>query len=109
MDMQHNGKHYIPFHMISVIQVNRLNRPNKSINFDRIDEEPWLLINAYIAHDTADWKDLGSKYILQIYRDYIYTQKKQFLIDVWPTIKVWIPIKNSSECYFSSHSLLPIV
>lgn len=53
-----------------------------------LDEEPWLLINAYIAHDTADWKDLGSKYILQIYRDFIYTQKKQFLIDVWSTIKV---------------------
>lgn len=52
-----------------------------------LDEEPWLLINAYIAHDTADWKDLGSKYILQIYRDYVYTQRKQFLVDVWPTIK----------------------
>jgi non-lysosomal glucosylceramidase len=52
------------------------------------DEEPWSLINAYIAHDTADWKDLGSKYLLQIYRDYIYTQNKQFLVDVWPTVKV---------------------
>ena len=82
-----NGKPYIPFHMISVIQVNF---EIKSFYLTRLflDEEPWLLINAYIAHDTADWKDLGSKYILQIYRDFIYTQKKQFLIDVWPTIKV---------------------
>ncbi|CAF4727784.1 unnamed protein product [Rotaria sp. Silwood1] len=52
------------------------------------DEEPWLLINAYISHDTADWKDLGLKYLLQVYRDYVYTQNKQFLIDVWPTVKM---------------------
>ncbi|CAF2632217.1 unnamed protein product [Rotaria sp. Silwood2] len=52
------------------------------------DEEPWLLINAYIVHDTADWKDLGLKYVLQVYRDFIYTQNKQFLIDLWPTIKL---------------------
>jgi len=51
------------------------------------DEEPWLSVNAYIAHDTADWKDLGPKYLLQIYRDYMYTNNKQFLIDVWPTVK----------------------
>ncbi|CAF2719013.1 unnamed protein product [Rotaria sp. Silwood2] len=52
------------------------------------DEEPWLLINAYISHDTAEWKDLNLKYLLQIYRDYVYTQNKQFLIDVWPTVKM---------------------
>ena len=52
------------------------------------DEEPWLLINAYIAHDTADWKDLGPKYLLQIYRDYMYTKDKDFLDDVWTTVKV---------------------
>ncbi|CAF1547381.1 unnamed protein product, partial [Adineta ricciae] len=51
------------------------------------DEEPWLLINAYIAHDTADWKDLGPKYLLQVYRDYMYTKDKDFLDDVWTTVK----------------------
>ncbi|CAF0909888.1 unnamed protein product [Adineta ricciae] len=51
------------------------------------DEEPWLLINAYISHDTADWKDLGLKYLLQVYRDYIYTKNTAFLNHVWPTIK----------------------
>jgi len=51
------------------------------------DEEPWVLVNAYNSHDTADWKDLGPKYLLQIYRDYIYTQNKEFLSDVWHTVK----------------------
>jgi non-lysosomal glucosylceramidase len=65
------------------------------------DEEPWLLINAYISHDTADWKDLGLKYLLQIYRDYVYTQNKQFLRDVWPTVKVGINILSFTFYYFS--------
>ncbi|CAF4494167.1 unnamed protein product [Rotaria socialis] len=51
------------------------------------DEEPWISINAYISHDTAHWKDLGLKYLLQIYRDFVYTQDKQFLDTVWPTVK----------------------
>jgi non-lysosomal glucosylceramidase len=45
-----------------------------------------------MSHDTADWKDLGLKYLLQVYRDYIYTQNKRFLIEVWPTIKVRLAI-----------------
>jgi uncharacterized protein (DUF608 family) len=61
-----------------------------------LDEEPWLLINSYISHDTADWKDLGLKYLLQVYRDYIYTQNKQFLVEVWPTIKVKLKIFDQS-------------
>ncbi|CAF0772366.1 unnamed protein product, partial [Didymodactylos carnosus] len=52
------------------------------------DEEPWLKLNAYSVHDTSDWKDLNIKYLLQIYRDYVYTKNKQFLIDVWPTVKL---------------------
>jgi len=55
-----------------------------------LDEEPWLLLNAYVSHDTADWKDLGLKYLLQVYRDYIYTQNQQFLNEIWPTVKVRI-------------------
>ncbi|CAF4096168.1 unnamed protein product, partial [Rotaria magnacalcarata] len=51
------------------------------------DEEPWLSVNAYIAHDTAEWKDLGSKYVLQVYRDYVYTQNSEFLNHIWPTIQ----------------------
>ncbi|KAL1376937.1 hypothetical protein pipiens_020332, partial [Culex pipiens pipiens] len=39
------------------------------------DEEPFELINAYPIHDVYEWKDLNSKFILQVYRDY-YTQLK---------------------------------
>ncbi|XP_052852653.1 non-lysosomal glucosylceramidase isoform X1 [Drosophila gunungcola] len=34
------------------------------------DEEPFTLINCYNIHDVNDWKDLNTKFVLQVYRDY---------------------------------------
>uniref|UniRef100_A0A9L0RIH8 Non-lysosomal glucosylceramidase n=1 Tax=Equus caballus TaxID=9796 RepID=A0A9L0RIH8_HORSE len=48
------------------------------------DDEPWLRVNAYLIHDTADWKDLNLKFVLQIYRDYYLTGDQGFLRDMWP-------------------------
>lgn len=33
-------------------------------------EAPWALTNAYNFQDVSRWKDLGPKFVLQIYRDY---------------------------------------
>ncbi|XP_068584291.1 non-lysosomal glucosylceramidase [Cebidichthys violaceus] len=48
------------------------------------DDEPWLRVNAYLIHDTADWKDLNLKFVLQVYRDFHLTQDSQYLQDMWP-------------------------
>ncbi|XP_016333959.1 non-lysosomal glucosylceramidase-like, partial [Sinocyclocheilus anshuiensis] len=48
------------------------------------DDEPWVRANAYMIHDTADWKDLNLKFVLQVYRDYYLTQDEQYLKDMWP-------------------------
>lgn len=90
MANQASGRHSIPYHTISEIPVRTISLLSVILRspFIRVDEEPWLLINAYIAHDTAEWKDLGPKYLLQIYRDYIYTQDADFLAEVWTTVKV---------------------
>uniref|UniRef100_A0A671TX11 Non-lysosomal glucosylceramidase n=1 Tax=Sparus aurata TaxID=8175 RepID=A0A671TX11_SPAAU len=48
------------------------------------DDEPWQRVNAYLIHDTADWKDLNLKFVLQVYRDYHLTQDSQYLRDMWP-------------------------
>jgi non-lysosomal glucosylceramidase len=37
---------------------------------------PWKETNAYNFQDVSNWKDLGSKFILQIYRDYKYMANK---------------------------------
>ena len=33
-------------------------------------EAPWVLTNAYNFQDVSRWKDLGPKFVLQVYRDY---------------------------------------
>lgn len=33
-------------------------------------EDPWQQINAYPIHDVSEWRDLNTKFILQVYRDY---------------------------------------
>ncbi|KAL7875731.1 hypothetical protein AOLI_G00106940 [Acnodon oligacanthus] len=48
------------------------------------DDEPWTRVNAYQIYDTADWKDLNLKFVLQVYRDYHLTQDAQYLQDMWP-------------------------
>ncbi|XP_058028501.1 non-lysosomal glucosylceramidase isoform X4 [Ahaetulla prasina] len=48
------------------------------------DDEPWQRVNAYLIHDTATWKDLNLKFVLQVYRDYFLMQDTAFLRDMWP-------------------------
>ena len=53
-----------------------------------IDDEPWKRLNAYMIHPTHEWKDLNTKFILQVYRDYIGTKDEKFLKDMYPLAKV---------------------
>ncbi|XP_048787286.1 non-lysosomal glucosylceramidase [Lagopus muta] len=47
-------------------------------------DEPWQRVNAYLIHDTANWKDLNLKFVLQVYRDYYLTHDALYLQDMWP-------------------------
>ena len=47
-------------------------------------EDPWRQINAYLAQDVSRWKDLNSKFVLMIYRDYHLTKDHAFLKEAWP-------------------------
>lgn len=58
------------------------------VPFSPADDEPWLRVNAYMIHDTADWKDLNLKFVLQVYRDYYLTGDQGFLRDMWPVCLV---------------------
>ena len=49
--------------------------PRKKINTIPHDlgdpaEDPWNLINSYPIHDVSEWRDLNTKFILQVYRDF---------------------------------------
>lgn len=50
-------------------------------------EEPWVRVNAYNVQDVSNWKDLNSKFVLQIYRDWIATGDEDFLQDQWEVVK----------------------
>ncbi|MCF2138163.1 MAG: non-lysosomal glucosylceramidase [Candidatus Thorarchaeota archaeon] len=51
-------------------------------------EDPWHVTNAYNAQDVSRWKDLNTKYVLQVYRDFVITQDKEFLEYCWPSVRV---------------------
>lgn len=58
--------------MIWAIQVRLIQfRQSNFITIDRFsDEEPFTLINSYPIHDVSEWRDLNTKFVLQVYRDY---------------------------------------
>ncbi len=51
--------------------------------------DPFIAVNEPGWQDTNDWKDLNSKFVLMIYRDYVLTGRTDtaFLRDTWPAVK----------------------
>lgn len=62
------------------------------------EDEPWQRVNAYFIHDTAGWKDLNLKFVLQVYRDFHLTQDSQYLRDMWPICEVRLTSKRLQDC-----------
>ncbi|GMY07917.1 non-lysosomal glucosylceramidase-like [Fagus crenata] len=50
--------------------------------------DPWSEVNAYNLFNTDTWKDLNSKFVLQVYRDMVATGDKNFARAVWPSVFV---------------------
>lgn len=48
--------------------------------------DPWFEVNAYNFYDSNRWKDLNSKFILQVYRDFMSTGDEAFARSVWPAV-----------------------
>jgi non-lysosomal glucosylceramidase len=53
-------------------------------------EDPWFKVNSYCIQDISRWKDLPSKFVLQVYRDYVATGNLKFVSDLWNVIEVVI-------------------
>jgi non-lysosomal glucosylceramidase len=52
-------------------------------------EDPFIQFNQFSWQDTNGWKDLNSKFVLMVYRDYVWTGKRdlQLLRDTWPAVQ----------------------
>lgn len=48
--------------------------------------DPWFEVNAYNFYNTDRWKDLNSKFVLQVYRDMVATGDIRFARAVWPAV-----------------------
>ena len=53
-------------------------------------EDPFFNANQFSWQNTVRWKDLNSKFVLMIWRDYVYSGKKDraFLDYTWPSTKL---------------------
>jgi dienelactone hydrolase len=47
-------------------------------------EDPWGQINAFNWQDSNTWKDLNSKFVLQLWRDYVFTGDLAQVQALWP-------------------------
>jgi len=56
------------------------------------DGDPFISVNEPGWQDTNDWKDLNSKFVLMVYRDYVFTGRKDlsFLRETWPAMQAAI-------------------
>ncbi len=51
-------------------------------------EDPFVQVNQFSWQNTNDWKDLNPKFVLMIYRDFVFTGRKDvaFLRETWPAV-----------------------
>jgi len=54
------------------------------------EEDPFGLVNAYLVHNVAEWRDLNLKFVLQCYRDYVLFADSKYLADMFPQVTVQI-------------------
>ncbi len=52
-------------------------------------EDPFVQVNQFSWQNTNDWKDLNTKLVLMIYRDYVFTGRNDvaFLRETWPAVQ----------------------
>eukprot|EP00919_Chromeraceae_sp_WS-2016_P025995 GHVR01061440.1.p1 GENE.GHVR01061440.1~~GHVR01061440.1.p1 ORF type:complete len:499 (+),score=138.94 GHVR01061440.1:219-1715(+) len=51
-------------------------------------EAPLVRVNIYNLHHTQDWKDLPSKFVLQVWRNYYLTKDINMLKQCWNAVRV---------------------
>jgi len=51
-------------------------------------EAPWRLPNAYCFQDPNIWKDLNSKFVLLLYRDFVFTGDHGLIEEGWPAVRM---------------------
>ena len=69
-------------------------------------EDPWTKVNIYNFQDVCNWKDLGSKFVLQVYRNYVHTKTLAFCRDLYPVVLDIMEYTERLLCTLISISVL---
>jgi non-lysosomal glucosylceramidase len=76
-----------------VTDPDAMSAPRKTANATPHDlgapnEHPWVKTNYTCYQDCNLWKDLGSDFVLQVYRAYVFTGEEdvEFLAECWPAV-----------------------
>jgi non-lysosomal glucosylceramidase len=53
------------------------------------EEDPFFKVNQFSWQNTNDWKDLNTKFALMVYRDFVFTGRKDinFIKYTWPAVQ----------------------
>jgi non-lysosomal glucosylceramidase len=54
------------------------------------DDDPYHRPNRYRFQDVNGWKDLGPKFVLEVWRDHVATGDRDLLVETWPAIETVI-------------------
>jgi len=57
-----------------------------AVPHDLGQHDPWVEVNAYNIHDTSRWKDLNSKFVIQV----CYTLQLELLPDAFEVVARWV-------------------
>lgn len=53
-----------------------------------LEEYPYELVNSYNIHDVSNWKDLNLKFVLQVYRDFVFIGDINYIHDMFPNVLI---------------------
>ena len=66
----------------------RKNRGMVAHDLGHVGGDPFFVVNDFTWQNTNDWKDLNSNFVLMVWRDFVYTGRKdtEFLRYTWPAV-----------------------
>jgi non-lysosomal glucosylceramidase len=93
IDTEDTNKRLIGYYVQTAFDRDAMMAPRKTLHATPHDlgapnEHPWEKTNYTCYQDCNLWKDLGSDFVLQVYRAYIFTGKQdiEFLAECWNAI-----------------------
>ncbi|MFC1482888.1 GH116 family glycosyl hydrolase [Candidatus Margulisiibacteriota bacterium] len=77
-----------PSHMVKIYEDVRKIKGSVPHDLGSPKNNPFNINNGYTWQNVNYWKDLNTKFVLMVYRNYFITKDKKFLKKCWPAMKM---------------------